>query len=207
VPSINFDIVNVPIFTKPEILVGGTIPRPLSGVAPRKYMPLERWDGIRKEAYQANNYCCWACGCHNDKPLEAHERYDVDYQTGTMFYKETVALCNDCHAFVHIGRLTTLAIRHGISKKDFKRIVKRGCKLLDRAALAYPWSIGNIKMAEYLFINDRGWVTKILHKTPKPPECDVPWPDWRMIFEGKKYGPRFHSTAEVDSYYNSLEEK
>ena len=89
-PKIDFVAVDRPRFTRTKLLRHPTIPKPMSGVAPRVVMGQVWWDQIRREAYAKNNMRCWACG--GEGPLEAHEVYHINHYSARMIYLETVAL-------------------------------------------------------------------------------------------------------------------
>lgn len=64
------------------------------------------WDKIRKKVYSRINYTCECCfrNCIKDKvPIEAHERWDYDYNTHTQKLVRLVGLCKLCHLATHMG--------------------------------------------------------------------------------------------------------
>ena len=183
-PSIDFEAVDTPRFTRPELLRHGTIPRAMHGVAPRNIKGQEWWDVTRRQAYAANNMRCWACG--GPGPLEAHEAYEIDWQRYRMTYIEAVALCSDCHSFIHIGRLIGMFAGRDVSSHTVKRIVLHGYHILKRAGLKCPWQTRVITGHLLPWSGSTKWIKTVLTN------CDameylVEGPKWRLIFEGKEY--------------------
>lgn len=204
-PSIDFKAVDTPVFSRPELLRHGTIPQPLFGVAPRNIMGEVWWDLTRREAYSRNNMRCYACG--GPGPLNAHEVYDIDYARRTSTYIEAVALCNKCHDFIHIGRLVSLFSREKVSIREFKATVLHGYNTLRVAGLKCHWSTTAIRTATTYMKADKGWVDQILRNCDPPPKvvmehnAKLEWDDWRMIFEGKKYKPKYVNSADATQHY------
>ena len=63
-------------------------------------------DEIRKKVYSRINYTCECCfrNCIIDKvPIEAHERWDYDYNTHTQKLVRLIGLCKPCHLVTHFG--------------------------------------------------------------------------------------------------------
>lgn len=134
-----------PKFVRPELLLHPSIPPALSGVNPRTIKGREWWDLIRKKAYAGNNYCCWACGVYQlDTPLgklDAHECYEYDTEKFEARMTEVVALCRECHHFIHWRRI--------YFKPYCKPILQHGLEILHAAGLQLPggqlkhlWLIG-----------------------------------------------------------------
>lgn len=103
--------------TRPELLLHPTIPPPLHGLAPREVLGRSWWDVVRREAYEKYDDHCHACGTHISKALyhrtsspskfkslEAHEAYNIDYDTCTVNLEEIVALCHCCHNYIQLHR-------------------------------------------------------------------------------------------------------
>jgi len=129
------DSCTVPLFTRPELLQHPNIPRGLAGVNPRTLLGQDWWDAERRQAYEQNNYCCWACGIHGSQDpfeprLEAHEAYDFDRSAKEARFRETVALCHSCHSFIHSGRLLALYRQLLIPLVKMEYIVVSRLKLL-----------------------------------------------------------------------------
>lgn len=185
-----------PLFKRPELLRHGYIPRPLSGVSPREIMGQEWWDGQRKEAYAGNNGHCWACGVLSDG-LDAHEVYEYDYQRAIATFKEVVALCKNCHAFVHLGHT-----KNTESERRFRAVAKHGHRVLKKAGLKASW---HVRM--FIGFFDLGLVSLFIDSDPMPDIQMPPWHKWRMIFEGKEYGPRFDSPAQLEEHYKTRKEE
>lgn len=154
------------------ILLHPNIPKPLHGIAPRVIAGKRWWDTERQMAYARAGYCCQACGVPKSRALfhdwlEAHEEYEYDYKLGRLTFVRLVALCHACHSFIHSGRLIMLLRENKITEGHFDKVVEHGQDLLIKAGLFQQYG------------------TRHDHQSG----ADVSWADWRMVFEGKKYGP------------------
>ncbi len=129
-----------PFVPDPSILRHPTLPKALSGCAPRVIKGKEWWDKERRAAYRESGYRCAACGADPNeanflpRPIEAHECYDIDYLKHVAVHVRTVGLCGACHAFIHIGRS-----RHALSTRQLKRVLKRGMSLLRSVKVLPHW--------------------------------------------------------------------
>lgn len=110
-----------PKFRRPELLTHPNIPRAVHGLNPRTVKGRKWWDRVRREAYAENNGCCWACGQFG--PMEAHECYNIYYYAGILELREIVALCEDCHSFIHSGRLRMMVRDGKIPRKQAATIL------------------------------------------------------------------------------------
>ena len=144
---------------------------------------------------------CFACG--GPGPLAAHEVYDIDYRRGRSIFVEVVALCEPCHDFIHIGRLISLLSRSEISLKRFKKTVIHGYETLQAAGLMCPASTRLIANTGMYFKMDMSWTKRILSHcdTFSSATHDVPWEDWRLVYNGREYPPKFASAAEASRHY------
>lgn len=154
----------------PLILCHPNIPKPLHGIAPRIIMGQAWWDVERKKAYAHAGFKCEACGIDKRDAefhqwLEAHEFYIFDYKKGTITFQRLVALCHSCHQFIHDGRMKMLVDAGEMDEEKYRAILRHGHRLLKEAGL----------LSRY---NTR-------HSVP----CSVPWHKWRLVFQGRKYGP------------------
>lgn len=194
-PHIDFEAVDTPRFTRPELLRHHTIPQPLFGLAPRYIMGQEWWDEIRRAAYIANNMRCYACG--GPGPLQAHEAYDIDLGHARMTYIETVSLCDDCHAFIHIGRTMGMLARGEIKSRDAKRIVLSGYEVLKKAGLKCSWETHIITSATLPWRGSMAWIRRVIRNTERTPIFPShKWEDFRLVFNGIEYPPRFKTLSE-----------
>lgn len=167
--------------TNPELLLHANIPKPLHGVNPRTIKGKEWWDKTRKEAYAKRGYHCFACGVHvcdakYYRWLEAHEFYDIDYETGKVTLNEIVALCHSCHSYIHSGLLTIRMETGQITKKMYKEIMQHGQQVLKKAGLKRP--------------------TKLCEDMPS-------WEDWYLEFEGEKYYSPFRDYDAWKKHYEN----
>lgn len=132
--SISINVSDKPIFTRPGLLLHPSIPLYLFGINPRTLLGQEWWDVTRKTAYARNNHCCWVCGAYQlDTPsgkLDAHECYDYNTRKFEARLAAVVALCRECHKFIH-WRGTMYGPRR-------QRIILRGFKILEDAGLPLP---------------------------------------------------------------------
>ena len=66
-------------------------------------MPIE-WEALKRNVYKKADYRCEACGGKGpDHPVECHERWTYDDETGVQKLTSLVAFCPDCHQATHIG--------------------------------------------------------------------------------------------------------
>jgi len=158
-----------------QLLVHPNIPKPLHGLSPRTIMGEDWWNQQRKVAYKQAGYRCQACGMSSKFPLEAHEIYKIDHFLGEATFIRIVALCRDCHSYIHSGLLGTKLRKGKITVEEYNRITTRGNTLLD---------IAGIKAEPYL--------------GPTPS-----WTKWRLIFNGKKYKPIHKSFEEWRAHYDT----
>lgn len=166
--------------TRPELLRERNVPKPMHQVAPRVVLGQEWWDRERREAYRSTAYRCAACGVEardaaEDRPLEAHEVYRVDYAAGRMVYVEAVPLCHYCHNFIHCGRLLIFLQKGWVTLAKYDAIMRHGRRVLRTAGLR-PQGKLNVQMAR--------------------------WEDWRLVVYGKEYPPLFKSYSEWIAHFN-----
>lgn len=167
-----------PFKPRPELLCHPNIPKPLHGIAPREIAGRAWWDQERQAAYERTGLRCAACGVHKNnivgsvKRLEAHECYDFDYTKGRLTLREIVALCPYCHSFIHSGRLEVLYNTDAISAETYEAIIAHGTAIVKSAGLLGVW--------------------KNRHSLASP----VRWADWRIVFEGREYGPSSRSMED-----------
>lgn len=144
---------------RPELLCEPPKPSAMNGVNPRTIKGKEWWNVERKKAYKASGGTCAACGANPaQRPLEAHEVYDVDWGQGKMVLREIVALCQFCHVYIHRG---------------IHRQSHHACQRTYAAAMKYC-----TKLLEGLGL-----------KPIRTPSHSVPWYQWYLEFEGRKYPP------------------
>lgn len=197
---------------RPEILTHPNVPKPLHGVNPRTVLGQKWWDEKRREAYAKMEQRCWACGVHRTSArlhrLEAHEAYDIDYLAGRIFLREIVALCPDCHAFIHSGRMWALLEKGEVTRERFEAVQWHGRKLLREAGLS-PWwgteavwiayQTGIPKAEALAMARDHGLV-------PDHQRESVLWEDWRLVVDGQEYPPKFATEEEYEQHYGVQDE-
>lgn len=183
----------------PEILSSGNIPKPLHGVNPRTILGREWWDKKRQEVYASTDYHCYACGVHKSqakgpKWLESHESYMIDYEKGIVDITDIVPLCHYCHNFIHSGRLSKIG-RSEKSYYEVQDIIRHGLAILGDSKLkAFFWTC---EYAESLHINPAMYGVDRWY----PPKSEVQWGEWRMLFMGNEYKPKFSTFEEWMEYY------
>jgi hypothetical protein len=184
---------------KPEILCHPNIPKPLHGVAPREIKGQTWWDKARQEAYIRYNYHCAACGINKKEAkkhqwLEAHEFWDIDYNTGVCEIKSIEPLCHYCHNFIHSGRLSMIMGKDK-SKKEVIDILEHGFNVLSKNNLkAFSFTVDFAKS-----IGARTFDVQCYNTTINE---NLKWNDFRLIFEGKEYRSKFKNMSEWKSFYN-----
>jgi hypothetical protein len=138
-----------------------------------------------------------ACGVAKGKAkkhqwLEAHEYYDIDYENGRVEIKELVALCHYCHNFIHSGRLQMIMGKDK-TEEEVVEILEHGFKILAKNKLKAFY--GTIAVAENVGAKTYG-------VNPSEPGADsVAWEDWRLVWEGKEYPPKFKTYEEWSKNY------
>jgi hypothetical protein len=118
---------------------------------------------------------CEACGRLHKDEVESHECYDIDYGTRTMTFREVVGLCHDCHLYIHPGFLKNLVREGGLTQREGDIIIDRGNRILAQAKFH--------KIPLYSFFEH--------------------WSEWRLIFKGKEYPPKYRSEKEWRKHYAS----
>lgn len=191
-------------FWRPELLASPNIPKPLHTVNPRTILGKKWWDEVRQFAYARHDYRCYACGTPKKnafyhKWLEAHEDYDIDWETGKVELREIVALCHSCHNFIHSGRLYTIYLNGEIGKDKVMNILDHGFDICKRnhiipyyGAFLVRYMLEGYpeKMAEEFAIKD-GWFP---HKMAE-------WDKWHLVVEGKSYYSPFKNLEEWKQYW------
>jgi hypothetical protein len=161
---------NVETFkARPELLFHSQIPKPLHGCAPRVIKGDEWWEEQKRLAESRSRFRCQACGVSKNMAevhqwLEAHEVYDIDWERGRMTLREVVALCHLCHSCIHLGRLEMLLEEGKVTPEHVVRVCAHGDKVVNKAI-------------------------KAGHHAPVQPRKVASWHRWRMLVDGKAYGP------------------
>lgn len=157
----------------PRLLLHPNIPKPLHTVNPRTIKGNTWWNAVRTEAYNLMGYHCHACGHLGNRDandfLEAHEIYDIDYNTGRVTFLGVAALCSMCHKYIHSGMLEVLLDRGDISKERYNEIKEHGFRVLSDAGLP--------TMREEPLVL-----------------CE--WGDWYLELDGKRYCSPFKDIQE-----------
>lgn len=161
----------------PQILCHPNIPKPLHGVNPRTIYGKDWWDEQRQTAYKAKNFHCFACGVHKShalfhKWLEAHEFYLYDYKKGRIVFDHLVALCHACHNYIHDGRMKMMVDDGRMTQDKYEQIMRHGYNIVCKAGL------------------------KEQRRNRHSQQSPVEWADWRMVVDGKEYGPSTQSFHE-----------
>jgi len=168
---------------RPDILLHPNIPKPLHTLAPRAINGSAWWKAQRDKATLFYDGKCWACGVQAAqapyrKWLECHELYDIEYARGRSYFRGCCALCHACHNYIHDGRMLHL-VEAGMMTEDFYfTVLARGEGVLRRAGYK---------------------LTK-----PKEPAVIAPWADWRLVIDGKEYGPAFATMEEWAAHFANL---
>jgi hypothetical protein len=171
------------LFTRPEILNHPNLPKPMHGVNPRTVMGQKKWDEVRREAYGKNNYHCWACGAHrhydlvgnkfddDNGSLDCHEMYLINYELKTSEIVEFVALCKNCHSYVHSGRMN--------GEYDKGRLDEEACWIITTAGDSILIDGG---FPPYNVVDGKTYEDE--------------WMDWRLVIGYEQYEPVLKSYSE-----------
>lgn len=182
---------------KPDILTHPNIPKPLHEVNPRNIMGKDQWDIVRQEVYKSSNYHCVACGVAKAEAkgfrwLEAHEYYHIDYENGRVEIESLQPLCHYCHNFIHSGRLAMI-IGKDKTKQEVIDILEHGFKVLaDNKLKAFPFTL---QFAKSLGAETYGV------KPYETNDSNVSWEDWRLIWDGKEYPPKYATYEDWQERY------
>ena len=185
---------------RPELLQHPNIPKPLHGLSPRVLKGQKWWDVTRQAAYASTNYHCLACGVHKTNAkyhswLEAHEDYDMNFETGEVNIKEIVPLCHACHNFIHSGRLWMVNIDK--NPRKIIDVITHGLDILHANNLgAQDVSLmvaDNVNLKHDCLPMGEGSVSKEV--------VAAEWDQWHLVLEGKKYYSKFKDQKEWHHYY------
>lgn len=94
----------------------------------------------------------------------------MDYKAGKMTFVRLVALCHSCHNYIHDGRMMMMVDQGVMSEEKYYDIERHGINLL----------------------NSNGLPSRA--RRPKGPIAE--WNKFRMVFEGKEYGPSSKNYSE-----------
>lgn len=79
------------------------------------------WDAVKKKTYQLAGHRCQACSGRGPRhPVEAHERWDFNGNTGMQTLLRVIALCPACHEATHFG----LASLNGRARQAKDQLMK-----------------------------------------------------------------------------------
>lgn len=144
----DYDLIKVDEWNCPEgtgvpILVMPNIPRALhgKGLQPRTVYGKTTWDFMRKRAYYNANYKCEICGCEPERgKLHSHELFSYDYRKQEGVFERCVAICADCHNFIHSGRLLSMFNRGNplYPKSYILKVAEHGLKLVHEYNKEHP---------------------------------------------------------------------
>lgn len=184
---------------KPEILCQPNVPKPLHGLNPRTIKGKEWWDIKRQEVYASTNYHCIACGTSKQEAkgyqwCEAHEYWDIDYETGRCEIISIEPLCHYCHNFIHSGRLSMILGKEK-TKNEVIEILEHGFRILHENNLKCFY--GTYVLASHLGAETYGVKPKEvdLEKEPK-------WEDYHLVFENKIHKSKFKNYEKWLEYYS-----
>jgi hypothetical protein len=87
--------------------------------------------------------------------------------------------------------------RGEISSSAAKRIVLNGYRTLRNVGLKCSWEISTISGSRIPWKGSTAWIRRVLENTDRIPAMRThEWMDYRMVFEGKEYKPRFKNLDE-----------
>ncbi len=168
------------------LLLHPSLPPALHGTNPRTVLKKKKpgwWDKVRKEAYAKHDYRCWACGSHKYDEgsfgrdvLDAHEYYNIDFTSCIITLHKIVALCPQCHAFIHINMMSKLYDKGELDEQDCWLIVNHGIRTMENQSI---------------------------NPTKVPPVYNVEdWNKWHLIIDGESYYSKFSGVDEWREFYD-----
>jgi hypothetical protein len=185
--------VKVPLFKDPSLLLGYRVPTPLHHQNPRNILTKIDdgwWDRIRVQVYESQDRHCACCGVHQSQQkgskknqLDAHEVYDINWETGEVRLKEIVPLCKYCHNAIHYGRLFAQHEAGKIWTNYFYAILQHANTLLKENNLPQKnWDVT---------VNDN--------------VNNIPWEQWRLVLDINGKEESFYSLykdqADLEAHY------
>lgn len=197
-----------------ELLLHPNIPKPLHGINPRSILGKKWWDCVRRIAYLEHNNHCWACGIHKSKAkyhkwLEAHEVYQIDYQTGRVELLKICALCHSCHNYIHDGRMQMMVRNGRIRLEKYIDILIHGEKIInqyltslnkDHQGITWKQPFEPTFPFQYSFPNFQVGLPQLV-------ENKASWSDWHLVLNGNVYYSRFSDFDEWQAYYQWLNQQ
>lgn len=185
--------IRVPLFDDPSILLSPRVIKPLHHRNPRSILneiDPEWWDRTRRRVYSSSEDHCRCCGVHKSqqpgwsKNIDAHELYDINYQTGEVTLKAIVPLCaSGCHAGIHFGRLTAQYESGKIQPKTYYQTISYCNTVLANAGLPA-----------------KNWDATVDDNSSK-----LPWNAWylKLIIEGKeqKFYSLYKDEKDLETHY------
>lgn len=186
--------IRVPLFNDPSILLTKRVISPLHGVNPRSILTQidkDWWNRTRKRVYESSGNFCRCCRTHKSfqrgypKNIDAHELYDVNYETGESTLKCIVPLCSSmCHQGVHFGRLTAQRDSGKIQEKTFYSIISYCNSVLKEAGLPR-----------------KNWNAEVNDNTN-----NIPWSQWHLTLningERKEFYSLYKNEDELNAAYS-----
>lgn len=157
-----------------NLLFVDLIPRSCWFTNVRKCIHFSDWDRLRRYIYErANNKC--EC-CHNEVPLDAHERWHFDDKDKVQKLVRIIALCKPCHEATHMGLAQIrgrgdAAIEHlmnvtGMNKREANEHIQEAFDLWNkRNFLKWKLDLGiitnsGLKLSQEFDENERNIISK-----------------------------------------------
>lgn len=214
-----YDIAPLSHWEAPEqngaaLLAMPNIPKPLHGQAPRVIVGEAKWQIMRTKCYMGAHYTCEICGKYLGKgKTDAHEVYDVDYANRKSTFVRAVCVCKTCHSSIHCGRAIT-SYKKG--KKGFTRdILLKQAKHTFQLVADYNYShpAAPIRLhgswVEWLKCPELAkWMVPMIEQysigfySPTPDDgAPEYWGDWRLVFKGKEYQPKYPTLEAWDEAF------
>lgn len=116
----------------------------------RSILKKDEWDSIRRYIYKRANNKCEICGQRGSKhPVEAHERWNFNEDTGTQLLVGVQALCPSCHEATHFG----LAGARGQAFKAKQHIIQTNKWTNEEFEAHYKEAVN-----KWQYRNKRNWI-------------------------------------------------
>lgn len=185
--------IKVPLFKDPSILLTPRVIAPLHHRNPRSILTQideDWWNRTRRKVYEAQDLHCACCGVHQKdqigwvkNQLDAHELYEINYETGEVKLKAIVPLCKACHNGCHFGRLTAQFESGKIQPKTYYQIISYCNTVLSNAGLP-----------------KKNWDT-----TVNDNYANIPWEQWHLTLiingEEQKFYSLYKDQADLEAHY------